>query len=159
MRKLPIVVICVAVLLALMLLPALALASSSNVTGVVYHNGSPVDNATVTVTCNGHTETDTTGSNGVYDCEVSPISVWPAGAPFTITAVGPGGLHGGPVAGSPTTIQPTYVHSGAINTKVNLTEVDVSVIPEYGAIAGGAAIALGACAFLFIRRRRIGVAS
>lgn len=72
-----------------MLLPSAALAAGSPpqtiITGTVTHLGTAVSGATVTVVCNGVSQTDATDSQGGYYV-VDTSANWPDGASVTATA-------------------------------------------------------------------------
>jgi uncharacterized membrane protein YfcA len=112
----------------------------TDVTGVVTENFVAVAGASVTVLCNGNTETDTTDASGSY--LVSYLTAQcPFGSTVKVTAMknGKSGTSSGTVTG--------------ITTKLNLAIVNVS-IPEYGLIgtlfAGGAGLGL----IGYMRRRQ-----
>lgn len=108
-------------------------------------SGVPVSGANVTVKCDGNTQTATTSVNGQYGVEFNPSTLCPDGSKATVSA------SKGPENGS---------NSGTVNQEgdlalyVAIVNVAISV-PEFGAITGVAALALGAGAFLVIRRRNL----
>lgn len=110
------------------------------VTGVVTENQMAVAGALVTVTCNGHTRTDTTDAMGSY-LVTFPAADCPFGSTVKVVAQkgGKSGVNSGTVTG--------------VTTKFNLAIVNVP-IPEYGLIgtllAGGAGLGLMA----YMRRRQ-----
>lgn len=110
------------------------------VTGVVTEDHIAVEDANVTVLCNGHTETDTTDSFGSY-----VVTFAGADCPFGVTVKVTAEKDG------KTGVRTGTVHG--ITTKLNLAIVNVS-IPEYGLIgaltAGGAGIGVIA----YMRRRQ-----
>ena len=132
----------------LVLLPvsmARAAGGQSIIAGNIYYKGTtnPVTGASVSVVCDGNTLTSPTTSAGAYEVTFDPTAC-PAGDTATVTA---------------TKGSATGTNSGVVNplatepTVINLAIVNVSVVPEFGAITGIAAIALGAGAFLVIRRQ------
>jgi len=150
MRRVSLLVASAIALAALALVPAAAFASGvpaakTFIEGTVTHLGAPVSGATVTVVCNGVTQTGVTNGHGGYKFQDSQ-SNWPDGATVTATATN------GSLTGS---------NTGTVNRRnaqINMAVVDVSAVPEFGAIAGVSALLLGAVAFVFIRRRRLAVA-
>ena len=117
-----------------------ATAPQSDITGVITENQTAVADAKVTVTCNGHTETDTTDAFGSY------LVTFQAGdCPFGTTAkvAAQKGTKSGVASG---TVQ-------GITTKLNLAIVNVS-IPEYGMIGGIMAGGAGIGMIAFARRRQ-----
>lgn len=112
----------------------------TSITGVVTENQMSVAGASVTVVCNGHTETDTTNAQGAY--LVNYLSAdCPFGVTVKVTATkdGKSGVKSGTVRG--------------ITTKLNLAIVDVE-IPEYGIIGALAAGGTGVGMVYYIRRRQ-----
>ncbi|HSX01981.1 MAG TPA: hypothetical protein VLI05_01560 [Candidatus Saccharimonadia bacterium] len=118
-----------------------ATASQTDVTGVVTAHQVAVANASVRVTCNGHTQTDATDTHGSY-LVVFPVSQCMFGDTVIVSARkgSMSGVTSGTVRG--------------ITTRLNLAIVNVS-IPEYGLLgalaAGGAGIGL-----IAYKRRRQG---
>jgi hypothetical protein len=116
----------------------------TTVTGVVTENHIAVSGATVTVVCNGHTETDTTDVYGTY-----LVHFVSADCPFgsTVKVTGQKDDNSGVASG---TVR-------GVTTKLNLAIVNVE-IPEYGLIgaltAGG--IGIGLVAYT---RRKQGIAA
>lgn len=107
------------------------------------NNTTPVIGASVTVRCNDTTLTATSTTPDGYYYTTFTSDQCPIGATAYVSA-SQGGLSGsnnGPV--------------DTIPTVINLAVVDVSLVPEFGAFTGVAAIALGAGAFLVIRRHNI----
>jgi hypothetical protein len=137
---------CVAILGVLGVFPAAGLAASgkTDVSGYVFFKGSPVKGAVVTVTANGFVKGDVTDKSGAYFVQFSAKSV-PAGSTVTVQAFK------GKKSGSNTGT------AGALTTKLNVALVNVDMVPEFGMIAGGAALLIGGGAFLFMRRRRLAV--
>lgn len=119
---------------------ASATAPQTDITGVITENHVAVENANVTVLCNGHTQMDTTDAFGSY-LAIFPIADCPFGVTVKVTAEknSKSGVATGTVQG--------------ITTKLNLAIVNVA-IPEYGIIgamtAGGAGLAMIA----YTRRRQ-----
>lgn len=113
---------------------------TTDVTGVVTENQTAVPGATVTVLCNGNTETDTTDAWGSY-LVTYPSASCPFGSTVKVTAVkgGKSGVSSGTVQG--------------ITTKLNLAIVNVS-IPEYGLIGTLMAGGLGIGLIAYMRRRQ-----
>jgi hypothetical protein len=137
----------VATVLTTVALPAAAFASSSpaitQVSGEVTHNGSPVDGANVTVTCDSVTGNDTTDSDGGYLVTFAKADC-PNGSTAT-SAASKGGLNGN--------------NSGPVNklsSKLNIAIVDVSVVPEFGLIGLTGAALIGGAGFMVMRRRQLG---
>jgi hypothetical protein len=132
--------------LAALLLPAVALADGqTTVSGWVMNSSNkPVAGVTVVVTNSntgsGVTETAVTKSDGSFVVNHDETA-WPNGSTCY------GKVNSGGYTGS------GFSQVVGLNASFAFTVVNISVVPEYGAIAGGVAIALGACAFLFIRRR------
>ena len=126
-------------------LPVSAFAASvgtSDIAGTVTSGGKDVSGATVSVTCDGNTLTSGTTVAGGYLVSF-PSSECPAGATATATASKGGG------SGS---------NSGTVNalgTDINLAIVNVSVVPELGALTGVGAAVLGGAAFMVVRRKQL----
>lgn len=117
-----------------------ATAPQSDITGVITENQTAVADATVTVLCNGNSQTDTTDAFGSY------LVTFPAGdCPFgtTVKVSAQKGTKSGVASG---TVQ-------GITTKLNLAIVNVS-IPEYGMIGGIMAGGAGIGMIAFARRRQ-----
>ena len=112
----------------------------SDITGVITENQTAVADAKVTVTCNGHTETDTTDAFGSY-----LVTFQSGDCPFgtTVKVAAQKGTMSGVASG---TVQ-------GITTKLNLAIVNVS-IPEYGMIGGIIAGGAGVGMIAFARRRQ-----
>ena len=115
--------------------------ATSVVTGVITDNSVAVAGASVTVLCNGNTETDTTNAQGSY-LVTYPSGDCVFGSTVKVTAVKGG--HSGVATG---TVQ-------GITTKLNLAIVNVS-IPEYGLIGAGIAGSLGIGLIAYSRRRQL----
>jgi hypothetical protein len=148
MKKILLTIIASTGLALLMPLAASALGNPTQtiVTGNVTHNGSPVSGASVTVTCDGNILVDPlTDSDGSYQVTFIPSSLCPDESTATAVSTGPGGLHGSNSA--PVT---------AVTTKINISTVNVSVVPELGMITAGSAAILGGGAFMIVRRRQLG---
>lgn len=113
---------------------------TTGVTGVITENQAPVAGATVTVTCNGHVEVDTTDAMGSY-----LVTYLSAQCPFGMTVKvvaqknGKSGVASGTVQG--------------ITTKLNLAIVNVS-IPEYGLVGATISAAAGLGVIAYMRRRQ-----
>jgi hypothetical protein len=127
-------------------LPVTAMAQSVSpgayVTGTVTHNGSPVDSASVVVTCDSNVLDSSTSAGGGYLVTFTTDQC-PSGATAYVSA------SSGNLSGS---------NNGVVNglsVDVNLALVDVSLVPEFGVITGIVAIIIGSGAFLVIRRRNI----
>ena len=150
MRRVSLLVASAIALAALALVPAAAFASGvpaakTFIEGTVTHLGAPVSGATVTVVCNGVTQTGVTNGAGRYQFQDTQVN-WPLDATVTATA---------------TKESLTGSNTGTVdyrNKEINVAVVNVSAVPEFGAIAGATAVLLGAVAFVFIRRRRLAVA-
>ena len=112
----------------------------TDVTGVVTENQTSVSGATVTVLCEGNTETDTSDAHGSY-LVTFPADDCPFGSTVRVTAQkgGKSGVTSGTVTG--------------ITTKLNLAIVNVS-IPEYGFIGSLLASSIGIGAIAYVRRRQ-----
>lgn len=114
--------------------------AKTDVTGVVTDNHVAVAGASVTVLCQGNTETDTTDAQGAY--LVTYLShQCPFGSTVKVTAQkgGKSGVSSGTVRG--------------ITTKLNLAIVNVP-IPEYGLLGTIAAGGIGLGMIAYSRRRR-----
>lgn len=113
---------------------------TTDVTGVVTKNQMAVAGASVTVLCNGNTETDTTDAQGSY-LVTYPSGQCPFGSTVKVTAVkgGASGVASGTVTG--------------VTTKLNLAIVNVS-IPEYGTIGAILAAGTGIGFISYMRRRQ-----
>jgi hypothetical protein len=120
---------------------ASAAPATTAVTGVVTKNQMAVEGASVTVLCQGNTETDTTDAQGSY-LVTYPIASCPFGSTVKVTAQknGESGTNSGTVQG--------------YTTKLNLAIVDVP-IPEFGAIGALAAGAAGIGLVMVTRRRKL----
>lgn len=116
--------------------------ATSVVTGVITDNSVAVSGASVSVLCNGNTETDTTNAQGAY-LVMYPSADCVFGSTVKVTATKGG--HSGVATG---TVQ-------GITTKLNLAIVNVS-IPEYGLIGAGLAGGLGIGLLAYSRRRQLG---
>lgn len=97
--------------------------------------------ATVTLNVSGLTATQPADSKG--DTKFS--GSWPAGSQASATAT----LGGTTFTGNTKDLTPG-------NNTINLFAV--SAVPEFGTVAAVVAVLLGATAFFFIRRRRLGAA-
>ncbi len=112
---------------------------STRVTGVISHDGSPMADAEVTVTCGAFSETDTTDAGGSYLVTFA-ASDCPLGSTAQIKA------KKGDMSGTATgEVQ-------GVTTKLNTAVVNAS-LPEYGLIAGLLATGAGGGAIIFARRR------
>ncbi len=136
----------IATLAVVVAVPVSAFAANGEITvvsGTVRAGGTPVSNADVDVSCNGHVQSDMTNGTGGYVVQF-PAADCPTGATVTASAT-KGGATGN--------------NSGTANqiggTKLNVAVVDVDVaLPEMGTIVGGIA-ALGAgAAFMVVRRKQ-----
>jgi hypothetical protein len=114
--------------------------AQSEITGVVTEKQMAVVGATVTVTCNGKTETDTTDAQGAYLVEF-PVTDCPFGTTVKVVAQkdGKSGVASGTMQG--------------ITTKLNLAIVNVA-IPEYGALGLLSAAGAGLGLMAYMRRRQ-----
>ncbi len=131
----------------LILMPA-AMASASStetiIAGTVTDSGSPVDGASVTVTCNGVSENTSTTSAGGYGVQYIPASVCPEGSTATVAATK------GSITGS---------NSGKVlsaDDTLNVAIVNVAAVPELGVVGGLGAVVLGGGAMFLIRRHNLG---
>jgi hypothetical protein len=140
MKKLSLVALAVFGLLLFVPAPAAkALDAKTYVTGTVTENGSPVSGANITAVCNGHEQYDTTDGSGAYLVEFNPTDCADADT-VVVTATASGGRSGvedGEVEG--------------LSALLNIAVVNVT-IPEFGTIAGVAALLAGA-GVLFLARR------
>ena len=115
-------------------------ASQTFISGTVRQSGSPVNGASVHVTCNSVFANDTTDATGAYGVLFSATDC-PSGATATASATK------GSASGS---------NSGSVapHTALNLAIVDVNIaLPEMGAITGALATVAAGGAFMVIRRR------
>jgi hypothetical protein len=120
-----------------------ALPTATIVTGTVTDSSNtPIDGASVTVTCNSNVLNDTTNASGDYAVEFSPSSNCPNASVATVTATK------GPLAG---TNSDTVA---AVTSRINLVVVDVQAVPEIGTIAGVASLAAAGGAIVYARRRQ-----
>ena len=133
------------------LMPAsMSLAASSkssgvtDISGVVTHNGSPITGANVTVVCNSYNGTSNTDNTGTYLVVFSSAKC-PNGdiAYVTATSGDLGGVNNGPV--------------NALTARLNVSIVNVSLVPELGIVTGFGATIIGGGTFLYIRRRNLSV--
>lgn len=135
----------IATVLSVVAMPVATFAAPAvtDVSGVVTHNGSPVSGASVTVTCNGNSDSNITDGTGTYLVAFA-ASDCPNGQTATVIATkGPlTGNNSGPVNG--------------ITNKLNIAVVDVAVVPEYGIIGLTGAAVIGGGAFMVMRRRQLG---
>jgi|GEM_PF-7050245 hypothetical protein len=114
------------------------------VSGTVTNNGNPVVGANVSVSCDGNILTSSTNASGGYVVQYSTIALCPNGATATATAT-KGGLNGsnsGPV-------------SNVVPNTLNISTVNVSVVPELGALTGVGAAIIGGAAFMVVRRKHL----
>jgi hypothetical protein len=135
------------------ILPVSAFAASlppppySGVDGVITdsHNN-PINGASVIVTCDGNSLDYTTSSSnpGFYIVDF-PASSCPTGSTVNVSAT-KGGASG-------------FSHKKILSTTdpitINAVIVNVSILPELGALTGAAAAILGAAAFMVIRRKQL----
>ena len=114
----------------------------SDIAGTITEGGSPVSGASVTVVCDGNTLTSGTTVAGAYFVSF-PNSECPTGDTASVTATkdGASGSNSGTVNG--------------LTTDISLAIVNVSIVPELGAITGGAAAVLGGAAFMVVRRKHL----
>lgn len=112
----------------------------TDITGVVTENSVAVGGASVTVLCNGNTETDTTDAFGSY-LVIFTTAECPFGHTAKVTAEkdGKSGVMTGTVQG--------------LTTKLNLAIVNVS-IPEYGLAGTVMAAGAGVGLMAYMRRRQ-----
>jgi hypothetical protein len=127
------------------LMPAASFAAVKQtiVSGTVYLNNTSttVGSANVLVSCNGHVGNDVSDANdGGYSVTFSAADC-PNGSSASVVAT-KGGLKGSANGGV-----------NKLTSSLNVGIVDVSVVPEFGTIAGIAAIALSGGAFLVVRRK------
>lgn len=118
-----------------------ALASKTDVTGVVTNNGHPVSGAHVTVICDNNVKKTTTDGSGTYLVQYK-IAKCPKGATVHVTATK--SKEGGNNTGI----------SNPVTTKLNVALVNVS-LPEFGLITAGIATLIAGAAFVVVRRRQI----
>lgn len=123
---------------------AFAEGGQSIVAGTVTNSGTgnPVGGASVSVLCDGHTLTSSTTSAGAYVVQF-PSADCPNGATAQVTA---------------TKGSNSASNSGKVNklsASVNLAIVNVSVVPEFGIVAGISAAILGGGAFIVMRQRQL----
>jgi hypothetical protein len=130
-----------------LLLPGIASAQSPVVATVVQGTvtnakGKDVNNAKVTVICNGKVQKTTTDGTGFYTVSFSP-TVCPVGSnvSVTVTKGSMGGEKGGKITQQ--------------STDLNVDVVNVSV-PELGLITGLVAAITAGGLFLVMRRRALG---
>jgi hypothetical protein len=149
---------CVVAVGVLALVPAMA--SAKPVGGIVVHVHDGFNaNVSVVVSPTGGTAFTLTGQAstlvGKKDGEITfsssrfPNPV-PKGSSATVTAT-LGSDSFAPFQGNPVML------TSNVNT-FELHKVSVSVVPEFGAVAAGAAVLLSVVAFVFIRRRRLAAA-
>ena len=112
--------------------------------GTIYENAvtNPISGASVIVTCNGNTQTDTSQSNGAYSVLFS-CSQCGEGNTVTVSATD-GSLTG--------------TNTGSINMNypslsLNVGIVNVPMVPEFGLIAGLTTV-LGALGVFFVVRKK-----
>jgi hypothetical protein len=136
--------IMVGAVIAILLIPSVALAcSQTEVGGVISYNGTPADkNVNVTVTCDKTTLTDETNRFGAYQVQFTQKDC-SKDSKVTVSATVDG------VKGSTT----GTVTKG--DNVINLAIVKVNTVPELGLITGFTAAALGGGAFLGIRSRNL----
>lgn len=116
---------------------------ATDISGVVTHNGNPVNNANVTATCNSISESDSTDYTGTYIVIFTSSECY-SGLTVNVTASS-GNLNGS--------------NSGTVDgltARLNVAVVNVSFVPELGTVTGIAAVTLGGGAFLVIRRHNSG---
>jgi len=118
-----------------------ALASKTDVTGVVTNGGNPVAGAKVTVICDNNAKKTTTDNTGTYLVQY-PIAQCPANATVYVTATK--GKKGGDSSGP----------AKPVTTKLNVALIGVS-LPEFGLLTAGAATLVGGAAFAVVRRRQL----
>lgn len=139
-RKLVLALLAAVVSVSVVSAPVSAAPPQTNVTGVVTENQMAVAGASVTVLCNGHTETDTSNAQGSY-LVTYPSADCPFGSTVKVTAKkdNKSGVASGTVQG--------------ITTKLNLAIVNVA-IPEYGLLGGLIASGAGLGMLMYARRRQ-----
>lgn len=117
--------------------------SVTEVTGEVTYNGAPVEEANVSVVCNGNTLTDQVvpGDEGAYRVDFNKADC-PAGTEVVVTAVS------GSMSGTSTGT------AGKFTSKLNVAVVNVSV-PEMGTVAAIGAMGAVGGAFFIARRRQM----
>jgi len=118
-----------------------ALASKTDVTGVVTNGGNPVSGAHVTIICDSNVKKTTTDGTGTYLVQYN-IAKCPKGAVVHVTATK--GKKGGNNTGT----------ANPVTTKLNIALVNVS-LPEFGLLTAGIATLIGGAAFVVVRRRQI----
>ncbi len=114
----------------------------TDISGVVTHNSNPVTGANVTVVCNSYNGTSNTDNTGTYLVVFSSAKC-PNGDTAYVTATS-GDLGG--------------VNSGAVNAltaRLNVSIINVSLVPELGIVTGFGATIIGGGTFLYIRRRNL----
>ena len=132
------------VLLTLGFTSAAVCAGNTIVGGTIYQDTitNPVAGASVTVTCNGHTQTDTSEANGAYSV-VFPCYECHYDNAVVVDAVK------NPLTGeSKGTVSMTY---HVLNLDVGI--VIVPMVPEFGLIAGLTTV-LGALGVFFVVRKK-----
>ncbi|HTB48988.1 MAG TPA: hypothetical protein VK712_02805 [Verrucomicrobiae bacterium] len=142
MKKLLLSILATVGIAVILPVSAFAEGGTSDIAGTVTSKGNPVSGASVSVLCDGHTLTSGTTVAGAYIVQF-PGSDCPAGSTATVTATKGGG------SGS---------NSGTVNglgADINLAIVNVSVVPEFGAVAGAGAALLGGGAFMIVRRKQL----
>jgi hypothetical protein len=110
----------------------------------VYDSGdTPIDGATVTVTCNEHVAGSVTSDEyGLYSVPFNP-TICPLGAQLSVSAV-KGDLNG---------LNTGTVTDYVSNIRWNIGVVDVPMVPEFGLFAGAVTI-LSAVAIFFVVRKK-----
>ena len=142
--------IIVAIGLFLLIPVSMASAASSqgsgvtDISGVVTHNSSPITGANVTVVCNSYNGTSSTDNTGTYLVVFSSAKC-PNGDTAYVTATSGvlGGVNNGPV--------------NALTARLNVSIVNVSLVPELGIVTGFSATIIGGGTFLYIRHRNLSV--
>ena len=119
-------------------------AGNTIVGGTIYQNTitTPVSGASVTVTCNGYTQTDTSGANGAYSV------VFPCYQCYYNNAVVVDAVKNPLTGESKGTVSMTYP---GLNLDVGI--VNVPMVPEFGLVVGLTTM-LGALGVFFVVRRK-----
>jgi hypothetical protein len=142
MKKLLLSILATVSLAVILPVSAFAEGGQSDIAGTVTSKGNPVSGASVSVTCDGHTLTSGTTVAGAYLVQF-PASDCPAGDTANVTATksGASGSNSGTV--------------NALGADINLAIVNVSIVPELGALTGVGAAVLGGAAFMAVRRKQL----
>jgi hypothetical protein len=129
-------------------LPVCATVETTYVAGTISNEGSPVDGATVEVTCNGHTNTTTSASDGSYSVEY-PNSECTDGDNVTVSATKDS------LSGSNGDVEwySEDTQIGCLRMIVNVACANVPLIPEFGIVIGTLTMVSAIVAFFVIRKK------